>query len=103
MLHDILFYPIRKQGCFMKKHHIVLAGCGAMANVWLDYVASRNDAEIVALVDINEQSAISLANRRQIRAPIFTELSEALEQVNADIVFDVTPPSSHKDVVMTSL
>lgn len=87
----------------MKKHRIILAGCGAMANIWLDYVATRKDAEIVALVDIHKQNAISMAENRNLNAAIFTDLSAALEQVEADIVFDVTPPSSHKQVVITSL
>lgn len=87
----------------MTKHKIILAGCGAMANVWLDYVEKRDDAEIVGLVDINEQNAKQMAERRGLIVPIFTDLSVALENVQADIVFDVTIPSSHKEIAITSL
>lgn len=87
----------------MNKHNIILVGCGSMANVWLDYVETKANATIVGLVDISEQSAQSLATKRQINAPIFTDLSEALNTLDADIVFDVTIPASHHDVVTTSL
>jgi hypothetical protein len=36
----------------MKKHRVVVAGCGAMSNIWLDYAAQREDVEVVGLVDI---------------------------------------------------
>lgn len=38
----------------MRKHQIILVGCGSMSNVWLDYVETRDDA---GLVDIYESSA----------------------------------------------
>src|SRR5699024_11839181 len=87
----------------MNKHNIILVGCGSMANVWLDYAETKANATIVGLVDISEQASQSLATRRQINAPIFTDLSEALNTLEVDIVFDVTIPESHHDVVSTAL
>ena len=87
----------------MTKYNIVVAGCGLMSNIWLDYVATRKDAKIVGLVDIKEENAKLLAHQRKLDVPIFTDLSEALEKIDANIVFDVTIPASHKEIVITGL
>ncbi|UVI28527.1 Gfo/Idh/MocA family protein [Paenibacillus spongiae] len=87
----------------MNKHRIIVAGCGSMSNVWLDYAAQRENAEIVGLVDIFEESAIAMAERRGLQVPTFTELQKAIEETNANLVFDVTVPASHKQIVTTAL
>lgn len=87
----------------MKKHRIILAGCGGMAEIWVDYVQTRTDAELVALVDLNEKAAVSLAERKKLKLPIFTDLKKALAEMEADVLFDVTIPAAHKHVVTTAL
>src|SRR5699024_5193284 len=87
----------------MTKYNIDVAGCGLMSNIWLDYVATRKDDKIVELVDIKEENAKLLAHQRKLDVPIFTDLSEALEKIDANIVFDVTIPASHKEIVITGL
>lgn len=87
----------------MQKHNIILAGCGGMSNVWLDYVKTRKNAEIKGLVDINIETAKAMAVKRDLNVPIFTDLKQALENVEANLVIDVTIPSSHKDIVTTAL
>jgi predicted dehydrogenase len=87
----------------MKKHQIVVAGCGGMSNTWLDYALQREDAEIVGLVDIYEESAIAMAARRGLQVPTFTDLGRALSSTGANLVFDVTIPESHKQIVTTAL
>lgn len=78
----------------MRKHQIILVGCGSMSNVWLDYVETRDDA---GLVDIYESSAQqSLAAKRNLTVPIFTDLQEALDTLAADSVFDVTMTLSQR-------
>lgn len=86
----------------MANYRVVVAGCGGMANTWVDYALKREDIEIVGLVDIREESAAAMKEKRGLNAAIFTDLQEALEQVNADIVFDVTIPASHKQVAQTA-
>jgi predicted dehydrogenase len=87
----------------MKKYQVVVAGCGGMSNTWLDYAAQREDAEIVGLVDINVESAIAMGERRGLQVPTFTDLSQALSSTGANLVFDVTIPESHKQIVTTAL
>ena len=87
----------------MTKHKIIVAGCGGMSNVWFDYVAGRPDAEIVGLVDIYLDSAKAMAEKRGLSAPCFTNLSDALAQTDADLVFDITIPESHREIVTTAL
>jgi predicted dehydrogenase len=85
------------------KHRIVVAGCGGMSNAWLDYAAQRENAEIVGLVDIYEEAAKAMAAKRGLDVPVFTSLGEALAVTEANLVFDVTIPASHKEIVTTAL
>jgi predicted dehydrogenase len=87
----------------MKKYRVIVAGCGGMSNTWLDYAAQREDTEIVGLVDIFEQSAIAMAERRGLQVPTFTDLAKAITTTGANLVFDVTIPESHKQIVTTAL
>ncbi|CAG7649347.1 Gfo/Idh/MocA family protein [Paenibacillus allorhizosphaerae] len=87
----------------MKTHNIVIAGCGGMARTWVDYAVKRDNAEIVGLVDIREESAKVMAERFGLNVPLFTDLGQALSQTGANLVFDVTIPESHKQVVTTAL
>jgi len=86
------------------KHRIVVAGCGGMSNQWMDYVQQRrSDAEIAGLVDIRLESAQAMAAKRGLDVPCFTSLKEALAETGANLVFDVTIPAAHREVVTTAL
>ncbi|QYR23261.1 Gfo/Idh/MocA family oxidoreductase [Paenibacillus sp. sptzw28] len=87
----------------MTQHKIVVAGCGAMSNAWVDYAVNRENAEIVGLVDLFEESAKKMADRRGMNVPTFTDLSQALAETDANLVFDVTIPASHKQIVTTAM
>ncbi|NRF90376.1 Gfo/Idh/MocA family oxidoreductase [Paenibacillus frigoriresistens] len=87
----------------MKKYRIAVAGCGNMSNTWIDYVAQREDAEIVGLVDIRLENAEMMAERRGLKVPVFHDLGQALFATDANLVFDITIPASHKQVVSTAL
>ncbi|MBW5444626.1 gfo/Idh/MocA family oxidoreductase [Cohnella sp. CFH 77786] len=85
------------------KHRIAVAGCGSMAGAWLDDAAQRGNAEIVALVDLYEESAKAMAERRGLQVPVFTDISEAIKRTEANLVFDVTVPASHKSITTAAL
>lgn len=85
------------------KHRIVVAGCGGVSNGWVNYAVERENAEIVALVDLFEDSAKALAGQFGLSVPIFTDLSEAIRATAPTLVFDVTTPSSHKAVSTTAM
>ncbi|NBD27762.1 Gfo/Idh/MocA family protein [Paenibacillus glycinis] len=87
----------------MAQHKVVVAGCGGMANEWLDYAAQRENVEVVGLVDLFEEAAKKMAQKRGLNVPTFTDLSEALAHTGANLVFDVTIPASHKQIATTAL
>lgn len=83
---------------------IAVAGCGGMANTWVEYVQNREDAEIVALVDVDQDNAREMAEKHHISNPnFFKKLPEAIQETNPNLVFDVTPPEVHYEVVTTAL
>ncbi|HLU21643.1 MAG TPA: Gfo/Idh/MocA family oxidoreductase [Bacillaceae bacterium] len=85
------------------KHKIVVAGCGAMSNVWLDYVEKRENAEIVGLVDLYIESAKKMADRRNLQVPCFVDLSKAIKETGPNLVLDITIPASHKEIATTAM
>lgn len=86
-----------------KQHKIIVAGCGGMSQAWIADAIARPNAHIVGLVDIYEDTARKAAERHQLDVPIFTSLSDALAATDANLVFDVTIPASHYDIVTTAL
>lgn len=74
-----------------------------MANRWIDDALAREDAEIVGFVDIKEESAKAAAERRGLSIPAYTDLTRAIEETKANLVFDITIPASHKDVVSAAV
>ena len=85
------------------KYQVVVAGCGGMANKWVDYALGRKDTEIVGLVDIKQEFAQAMAERKGLSCPTFTSLQTALVQTGANLVFDITIPSSHYSIASTAL
>ncbi len=85
------------------EHKIIVAGCGGMSNTWLDYLEKRDNAKIVALVDLYVETAQAMNEKRNWNVPIFSDLSQAIKETDADLVFDITIPSSHKQIVTTAL
>ncbi|MFW5985745.1 MAG: Gfo/Idh/MocA family protein [Halanaerobiales bacterium] len=82
---------------------IVVVGCGGMAGTWVDYGLSRDDTEIVGLIDVNIGAARKMAKRHNLSIPVFDRLEEALAECEGDLVFNVTPPDIHQQVVTTAL
>jgi predicted dehydrogenase len=78
-----------------KGYKIVVAGCGGMANTWVKYVLGRADAEIVALVDIKQEFAQAMAERHGLSCSTFTDINKAIVETGANLVFDITIPTSH--------
>ncbi|AFC28249.1 oxidoreductase domain-containing protein [Paenibacillus mucilaginosus 3016] len=87
----------------MSPYRIIVAGCGGMARTWVRYALERQDAEIVALVDLFEESARRMAEEFGLACPIYTDITQALQQTDANLVFDVTIPASRVQVVSAAL
>ncbi|MDO7907953.1 Gfo/Idh/MocA family oxidoreductase [Paenibacillus sp. JX-17] len=84
-------------------YRVAVAGCGQMANTWIEYAKSREDTEIVALVDLHRDAAQRMAVKHQLKAGVYTELAQAIQEQDANLVFDVTVPSSHFEVAAVGL
>jgi len=87
----------------VKRFRVAVAGCGAIAETWVRYALSRNDVEIVALVDIREEKAKAMARRHELTSNIYTDVVKAIAASNANLVFDLTTPTAHKEVVIPAL
>jgi predicted dehydrogenase len=85
------------------KHRVVIAGCGGMANTWVDYAKEREDTEIVGLVDIKEEFAQAMAERKGLACRTFTDIKQAIKETGATLVFDVTIPASHYAISTAAL
>lgn len=87
----------------MNPFRIVVVGCGQMAQTWVDYTLTRQDCLIVALVDIHKESAEKFAQNKQLSCPIFTDVKEAIQATEANLVFDISIPASHYNIASTAL
>ncbi len=87
----------------MQKYRIAVAGCGSMAQTWIKHACGRADADIVALVDLNEASARERAKQFNLACPVYDDIGEAIRREKANLVFDVTIPPAHKAIVTTAL
>lgn len=85
------------------QYRVAVAGCGGMANAWIEYALSRSDTQIVALVDIRLESAQAMAAKHEISCLTFTDIKEAIQTTEANLVFDVTVPGSHYSISSTAL
>lgn len=84
-------------------YKIIVAGCGAMSDQWIETVMKRNDCKIVGFVDINSDRANAKKKKYNLDSDIYTNISDALEKKDANLVFDITTPESHFDTVTTAL
>ncbi|HBQ63424.1 MAG TPA: oxidoreductase [Clostridiales bacterium] len=87
----------------MKRFRIASAGCGAMSRAWLQYTLTREDTEIVALVDPVTASANARKEEFHLDCAVFSGLQDAIKETGANLVFDITPPEFHKPTVLTAL
>ena len=87
-----------------KKLKVVVAGCGGMANGWVQNATQIPALHVVGLVDLRREAAVAMAAKYQLPSSVvFSSLEEALQQTQPDIVFDVTVPGAHYDVTMAAL
>src|SRR5699024_9406358 len=63
----------------------------------------RDNAEIVALVDLNLEMAEQKSKERKLDVPLFSDLEKAIQETEANLVFDVTIPAAHKQIAATAL
>ena len=77
----------------------ILSGLGARGRYWIGEIQKRNDVEIAAFVDSSEPARLKAAEEFGIgKDKLFPDLGSALQNVPAQFVLDVTPPSVHHKV-----
>lgn len=86
----------------MQKVRIAVVGCGVMAGIWLEYVTSRDDCEIVSLTDLHTEATQKLARRFGLDCKHYTDACDAIAD-QPDILFDLTVPSAHCSVTSAAL
>ncbi len=82
---------------------IVVAGCGGIAQAWLDPLAKRADAQVVGLVDLEPARARERAAAYAPAAAIGSDLAAMIDDQRPDIVIDLTVPEAHAEVACLAL
>ncbi|MGN7456856.1 Gfo/Idh/MocA family protein [Paenibacillus pasadenensis] len=85
------------------RRRIVVAGCGGMAHTWVEYALTRDDADIVGLVDVRLEAAEGMRDKHGLSCGVYTDLEQAIAESGADLVFDVTIPASHHVISQTAM
>lgn len=77
---------------------VVVVGAGGMGRAWLDTIERRADLRVSAVVDVMEGAARAAIDEREWDAPGFTSVDQALAEVHADLLLNVTIPEAHLEV-----
>ncbi|MBN2984375.1 MULTISPECIES: Gfo/Idh/MocA family protein [Cohnella] len=86
-----------------KRFRIAVAGCGSMARTWVEHALGREDAEIVALIDIKPELAQAMADRYGLACGVYADLGLAASESGANLLFDVTVPATHHRIATTAM
>ncbi len=83
---------------------IIQVGVGGMGNVWTERVAESNKWEAAAYVDSNEVNLLAAADKHGMpNTRCFTDVMEAINEVEAEALLDVTPQQVRRSVCTTAL
>lgn len=85
------------------KYRIVVVGCGFISHEWFRYLKTRTDSKVVGLVDMKPENAEKMNLEYGLGAPVFTNLTEALEETSPNLVFDITYVMNHVNIVTEAL
>ncbi len=83
---------------------VIQVGIGGMGNAWLGAVQRSPLVDFAGFVEVNDDTAAAQAKAYGLDpARIFKTLPEALAQVDADAVINVTPPEFHREITLCAL
>lgn len=85
------------------KRRAIMVGCGVIAREWMNYLSTRDDIEMAALVELAPEKAEALMREYHFTAPVYPDLGTALERTGCRLVFDLTYITVHKDIVIPAL
>ena len=82
----------------MQKLGIALVGCGAISKVHLDIIKNNKSAEIVCLVENDEEKARELSKEYNLK--IIQDYKEILDREDIDVVHITTPHYNHYEIAL---
>jgi predicted dehydrogenase len=85
------------------KKRAIMVGCGVIAREWMNYLSTFDDFEMAALVEINREAAEKLMREYGFKAPVYADLKQAIDETGAQLVFDLTYVTVHKNIVIPAL
>ena len=86
------------------KMKVIQIGIGGMGNAWLKAIIKSPHVDFAGFVEISDVIAAQQAEAYNLdRSRMYKSLPEALEQVDADAVINVTPPQFHRDITVCAL
>ncbi|MBN2302202.1 MAG: Gfo/Idh/MocA family oxidoreductase [Lentisphaerae bacterium] len=82
----------------------IQVGVGGFGQRWVSCLKESRDAQVVAMVDVNEKSLEAARESAGYdKSVCFKSLKDALKAVKADAVVCVTPPKHHRKVVVAAM
>ncbi len=86
-----------------EKLNALMVGCGAMSRAWLEATAKIDDLEIVGLVDLIEDAAVSRRTEFKLEhAQTGSNLEQMILATKPDAIFDCTIPEAHHQNALTA-
>ena len=83
---------------------VIQVGMGGMGNRWLQTVRESGEAVFAGFVEVNPAIAAEQAAKYNLEpSTIFSSVEDALNNVRADGLINVTPPIFHEAVSVTAL
>ena len=83
---------------------VIQVGIGGMGNTWLNAVRRSDVVEFAGFVEVSDEIVHVQADTYSLdRSRIFKTLPQALEQISADAVINVTPPQFHREICVTAM
>jgi predicted dehydrogenase len=80
----------------LKKVRVGFVGAGGIANVHLQHISKNEMAEVTAICDIHEETALQKA--KEYGATAYTNVDEMFEKEQLDALFISVPPFAHGEI-----
>src|SRR5699024_1870178 len=83
---------------------VVLVGAGGMGRTWLSTILTHPEAELAAVVDLNQETARqALAEANAPEVPVGSDAVELAQRTGARAIVNVTVPRAHHPVTTAAL
>jgi predicted dehydrogenase len=87
----------------MTRFRVALVGAGGVSGLWLPALATRDDVEVVAVVDPSVERGEARIARYGLACRRHDSLADGVAEGGANLVVNLTPPRLHRAVVEAGL